>query len=375
MALAEKLNEVARGTLATARRWMLTINNPTFEESETLYALGHHKDVDCLVYGAEHCDEGTPHFQIYLHFKEPCRWARIKGLFPRADIEIAKKPKIACCRYCAKEGFYYAFGNVPDLTTGHRQGSQAQKRAAENLEREDVIKKIRKGEMRYKDLSEANLLDTKLLRAAKEAVSMCQPPKRYNVHVCVFISPTGWGKSFSVWEHFGIVAQAEFAGNNDWYLNAEEEVMLYDEFCGQVRVQKFLKYLDGYPMWLAVKGGHRPCYWKVIFICSNTPPEMWYTQEDKATGIRTSTIPEPVRQALYRRIGYPNSTTHGETHVYDPTFTDMPHARDEMNQICQRIHDQYFAVQEAAAEEPEPSSVEAIVHDSLADETHDTQVL
>lgn len=328
-----------------SRRWMLTINNPTFLESQKLYDLGHSDLIDCLVYGAEHVDEGTPHFQIYLHFKGNQRFNRIKAIFPRADIEVARKPKLACCRYCAKEGFYYAFGNVPDLSTGCRKNSQAAANKAADLAREEVVKRVMRGELRMVDLSAEQLLDQKLVKACERAASMIQGPMRPDVYVCCFVSPTGWGKSYSIWETFLRVASVEFGASQEWFLDAEQEVMLFDEFCGQVRCQKMLRYLDRYPISLPIKGGHRPCYWKLVFICSNTPPDEWYMKDDPKTGIRTSSIPDHVRQALYRRIGYgnfPDEIKIGETHVYDPAFTNLEAARREMKGICVRLHERLY---------------------------------
>lgn len=165
-------------------------------------------------------------------------------------------------------------------------------------------------------------------------------PQRDDLHICCFVSPTGYGKSYSVWHTFKEVTTVEFGANQEWYISPEKQVALFDEFCGQIRCQKMLKYLDKYPIALPIKGGHRPCYWRAIFICSNTTPDEWYTKINEKTGIRESTIPEDVRKALYRRIGYdasPNS--HGETHLYDPTFYNLETARQEMNQICKRIFD------------------------------------
>lgn len=334
-------NPVQNSTLR-GKRWMLTINNPSFEESEKLYNLGHSDKIDCLVYGAEHVDEGTPHFQIYIHFYQPWRFNRLKNEFPRADIELAKKPKLACCRYCAKEGFYYAFGNVPDLTTGHKNNSQYAKRKAEDAAREDVVKMIMRGELRMVDLTAEQLLDNKLVRACEKAASMIQGPERDDLYVCCFVSPTGWGKSYSIWKTFKRVASVEFGSSQEWFLDAEQEVMLFDEFCGQVRAQKMLKYLDTYPISLPIKGGHRPCYWKLIFICSNTPPDEWYMKDDPKTGIRVSSIPDEVRKALYRRIGYPNASERGETHVYNETFTNLEAAREEMKQVCVKLHEKLY---------------------------------
>lgn len=332
------------------RRWMLVINNPTFQESEQIWNLAHGSHISGLMWSAEHAHDDkdneprndTEHYHIYMSFKNPVRMTFIKNLFPRAHIEPAHKPALACCRYVAKEGFYMSFGSIPDVSTGCKNGSKRQKQKAEDLAREEVVKKIRNGQMRFQDLSDEQLLDTKLVRAAKDASSMTQGPMRPEVYICCFVSPTGWGKSYSVWETFQRVASVEFGASQEWFLDAEQEVMLFDEFCGQVRAQKMLKYLDCYPISLPIKGGHRPCYWKLIFICSNTPPDEWYMKDDPKTGMRISSIPEEVRKALYRRIGYPVANARGETHVYNEAFTSLLEAQKEMKQICVKLHERLY---------------------------------
>lgn len=329
---------------------MLVINNPSFKESEDIWNLAHDEHVAGLMWSAENAHDAlnnenenkTEHYHIYVSFKNPIRWTWLKNIFPRADIEIAHKPALACCRYVAKQGFYMSFGSIPDVATGNKQGTRRQREAENDLAREEVIRKIRRGEMRFMDLTDEQILDTKLVRAAKDASSLTQGPLRPDVYICCFVSPTGWGKSYSIWETFQHVASVEFGGSQEWFLDAERDVMLFDEFCGQVRCQKMLKYLDMYPISLPIKGGHRPCYWKLIFICSNTPPDEWYTKEDPKTGLKVSSIPNHVRQALYRRIGYPVPTSRGETHVYDETFSSLLQAQKEMKQICVKLHERIY---------------------------------
>ena len=335
---------------ANVRRWMLVINNPTFKESEFIYNFAKDPNVAGMMWSAEHAHEEkeneeknlTQHYHIYLSLKTPRRFHWIKERFPRAKIQPAHTCALQCCRYVAKEGFYMTFGNVPNIKTGGKQGSQRSRERAENMAREEVVRKIRRGELRFQQLSDEQLLDTKLVRAAKDAATMTQGPMRPDVYICCFVSPTGWGKSYSVWETFQRVASVEFGGTQEWFLDAEQDVMLFDEFCGQVRAQKMLKYLDMYPISLPIKGGHRPCYWKLIFICSNTPPDEWYMKDDPKTGLRISSIPEEVRKALYRRIGYPSATARGETHVYSDTFTTLLDAQKEMKEICVRLHQRIY---------------------------------
>ena len=332
---------------------MLVINNPTFKESEDIYALAHDDHVNGLMWSAEHAHDAkenenanmTEHYHIYVSLKNPQRASWLKARFPRAHIEAAHKPALACCRYVAKDGFYMAFGNVPSITKGETRSARQK---AEDLAREEVVRKIRNGQMRFQDLTDAQLLDSKLVRAAEKAASMTQGPMRHGVKVCVFVSPSGWGKSYNVWETFQRVAGVEFANNQQWFLDAEQEVMLFDEFAGlqtQCRAQRMLKYLDENPISLPIKGGHRPCYWKLVFILSNTPPNEWYMTTDKNSGMPVSSIPEHTRDALYRRIGYgkwegvdPNR----QTHVYMEPFSDIPTARAEIRKICTQLHGELY---------------------------------
>lgn len=329
------------------RRWMIVINNPTSKESWAIADLAHDDHVAGLMWSVEHAHDArdneqannTEHYHVFINFNNPVRFNWLKNKFPRAHIELARKPALACCRYVAKDGFYQSWGNCPDPAS---QGSKRSQQKAQDLAREAVVRKIRNGELKFNDLSDEQLLDTKLVRAAKDAASMTQGPMRPDVHVCVFVSPTGWGKSYSVWETFQHVASVEFGSSQEWFLDAEQDVMLFDEFCGQVRAQKMLKYLDCYPISLPIKGGHRPCYWKLIFILSNTPPDEWYMRDDPKLGVRVSSIPSDVRDALYRRIGYPNASDRGETHVYNGAFTDLKSAQTEMKQICVRLHQKLY---------------------------------
>lgn len=342
METAEKVEQLK------LRRWMLVINNPTFKESETIWDLAKSNDIKGLIWSAEHAhgeqtseaENKTEHYHIYINFKIPWRFKRIQTLFPRAHIEPARKETLACARYVAKEGFYMIFGNIPDPKTDKNSRTQTQK--AKDLERTQIVENIRKGKLRFQDLTSEQLLDTKLVKAVKEAIAIAPGPKRPEIYTCVFVSPTGWGKSYSVWDTFKNVAQVEFGGTQEWFIDAEQEIMLFDEFCGQVRVQKMLRYLDMYPISLPIKGGHRPCYWKLIFICSNTPPQEWYMKENQKTGEKESSIPEEVRQALYRRIGYPEANERGETHIYLPPFSNKQDAQKEMHEICEKLHKKMY---------------------------------
>lgn len=78
--------------------------------------------------------------------------------------------------------------------------------------------------------------------------------------------------------------------------------------------------------------------------------------------MRESTIPDDVRKALYRRLGYDaqGPSTIGETHVYDPVLYDMQTARNEMKQIVEKIKKQMEQAEEQQEEQaPEPAAADA----------------
>lgn len=83
------------------RHWIVTLNNPeeTLEEFST--RLGHH--TSCSVAQLERGEEGTPHFQAYLRFKEAKTMLKVKKVVgQRAHVEKCVKP-LESWEYCQKE--------------------------------------------------------------------------------------------------------------------------------------------------------------------------------------------------------------------------------------------------------------------------------
>ena len=70
-----------------------------------------------------------------------------------------------------------------------------------------------------------------------------------------------------------------------------EEILLIDEFYGQLRPSRLLALLDGYQLRLPIKGGFTYARWTKVYISSNVPPDDWYKD-----------VPDKVKQALMRRI-------------------------------------------------------------------------
>lgn len=73
-----------------------------------------------------------------------------------------------------------------------------------------------------------------------------------------------------------------------------EEILLIDDFYGQIKVARMLHLLRGYQCRLPIKGGFTYAQWQKVYITSNTHPMMWYNAWEK--------IPNQVKDAFFARI-------------------------------------------------------------------------
>ena len=58
-----------------------------------------------------------------------------------------------------------------------------------------------------------------------------------------------------------------------------QKTVMFEEFKGQVQLQKMLQILDPYPLRLEIKGGLVPARFERVFITSNYTPDKWYKNE------------------------------------------------------------------------------------------------
>lgn len=80
-----------------SRGWCITINNYSQAEVKALSTL------KCeYLFQEETGENGTPHLQGMLYYKNAVPFKTVKELFPRAHIEKMKN-KIASIKYCSKE--------------------------------------------------------------------------------------------------------------------------------------------------------------------------------------------------------------------------------------------------------------------------------
>ncbi len=100
-----------------SKHWCYTINNPRDDERAP--------NADMFTYhvcGMETGDDGTPHYQGYIAFKNRQRLTAVKKLFPRAHLEIMRGTSLEASDYCKKDGEFLEEGTLP--VTGSQRTKQ-----------------------------------------------------------------------------------------------------------------------------------------------------------------------------------------------------------------------------------------------------------
>jgi len=92
--------------MSSAKRWVYTINNYKEEyplEEESSYH----------VYGREVGENGTPHLQGFIIFKNRKRLTQLQKLLPGGHYEVARGKNQQASDYCKKSGDFVEIGTLP----------------------------------------------------------------------------------------------------------------------------------------------------------------------------------------------------------------------------------------------------------------------
>lgn len=280
-----------------ARAWCFTTNNPT---RTNLFPDGLPEGIKYAVWQLEKGEQGTPHLQGFVQLTRAQRMSWLKNVcskdaegcifhvFDRAHLAVAKGTADQNKKYCTKPE-----GRVEgpwELGAATKQGDRTDLReAAEAL--------LATGDIRSVDAA----IFLKYASGCLKLAALAQPPYRPDLKVFTITGTTGVGKSYAVHHLFEdknlyVVNMGNSGLWWDGYVG--QKVVLLEEYKGQIQLQKLLQILDPYPLRVEVKGGCIPARFEVIFITSNSTPDLWYRNEG---GLRDAEM-----QALARRLDYGN---------------------------------------------------------------------
>lgn len=242
-------------------------------------------NMDFMVYQVETCeDTGRIHLQGYFILKKQARMNKAKSFIDTtAHMETSRGTPSQNIAYCTKDDTRIAgpwqWGQCETHKKGHRTDLDT---VSEKIKQGNSLKQIAQDEtstmIRYSRGIQVvhHLLD--------------ESPKWRTVTTRVFYGPTGTGKTRTAYEScpdpYFVVMPGTW-----WDGYTGQDTIIFDDFYGQIRMADMLRYLDGYPIQLPVKGAFVWAKWTNVFITSNTHPDDWYPN-----------VPQVTREAFMRRV-------------------------------------------------------------------------
>lgn len=252
-----------------ARSYCWTVNNPS--EDEVLVPQSWDvKDYVYLVYQLESGDQGTPHLQGYITFKNPKDFETMCSWFPRRPhLERAKGTAKQNRKYCTKdEGRLdgpWEFGVMPEQ--GKRNDILAMKADLDNGATLREVSEDYTGLFLryYKGIQLYQALHYEHTNEAKTVI-------------CLW-GPTGVGKTKYCWDTYpGAYWKARDPCRDIQYWDGYdgEDTIIIDEFYGWLPWDFLLRLTDRYPLRLGVRGSSVQCAARTIVFTSNKHPKEWY---------------------------------------------------------------------------------------------------
>ena len=251
-----------------ARAFCFTFNNP--DGVPTLATFGRHARY--LVYGHEVGENGTPHLQGFVYFRQQVAFSSVLGMLPEAHFEIARGSPDQNIAYCTKDGIWEEEGERP-----------SQGKRSDLLE---VAQAVRNG-VAVKEIAEsyasAYIRYSRGILALKRVLSA---PRDWQMSIILIVGPTRTGKSLSASRLGGIHLENGVEVPNgvywkppgEWWDDYDgEHTVIWDEFSGaSCAFRTLLRILDSYPLLVPIKGGFAQFRSRRVVLTSNIDPSEWY---------------------------------------------------------------------------------------------------
>lgn len=306
-----------RHHLPKAKHWCFTINNPILDPerdnnmfwdntpgSDSAEWFG--TECDYLVAQEEVGENGTRHLQGYLVLKKKhdMFWLKSHASW-KAHWEVARGTPQQNRDYCTKEetrvpgGFRVELGELPRWGRKRSIDSKEEKDEAKRAAIE-TLATVQEKFVPLFEMDPAILLQPGFIPAYKMLTADVLGPYRPHLRIVTIIGRPGTGKSFGINKHFPNHGRCIAGNNGIWFQQPLSSVMVFEEFCGQIQLQRMLQFLDPYPLALEVKGAMYPAMYDTVIITSNTRPNGWYkTDETDIDGKRSAAL-----NALYDRLNF-----------------------------------------------------------------------
>lgn len=272
-----------------SRKWQITLNNPIN------YGLRHDKIIEnlnllsSLTYACM-CDEigegGTPHTHLYIFSEVPIRFSRLKKLFPSAHIEPARGSHKENKEYISKTGKWADTEKSETSVPGTFEeiGMLPPERMTAQDKNAKLYDMIEKGMTNAEIITEdkSYIGKIKIMDEIRQTILREKYAKtQRNVEVTYVHGDTGTGKTrdiFDAHQDAGICRITTYK-NHTVYFDAYqgEDILVFEEFQGQIPITDMLNYLDIYPLMLPARYQDKVACYTRVYITSNEPLSSLYT--------------------------------------------------------------------------------------------------
>lgn len=265
--------------LERSRSVCFTLNNYTDDELSGVREYLGSDQVKYAGFGREVGEEGTPHLQGFICFKNPKMYSAIKRIpgFERMHFENMKGTVDQNITYCSKGGLFEEYGVKP------QQGKRS--------DLDEVIALVSDGK-RLRDVSEECPIQfVKFHKGIERLISLRAPSRNFKTQVYWFWGGTGSGKSKKAFE---MAAETSFYVKdplNKWWCGYEQQdVVIIDDYRRDFSTfAQLLRLFDRYPMTVEMKGSTTNfCSKKIIITTPKSPIATWEgrTEEDHGQLLR-----------------------------------------------------------------------------------------
>lgn len=272
--------------MSRAKNWCFTYQLDDWADSAddpiNIWDEGTMKYLVFQVEKGTHC-----HIQGFVSFQKQLRLSAAKASLNLGDsphLEPAKGSPSQNRTYCTKEETRLAgpweYGDIP-VSQGHRS------------DLDKACDMIKSGASLVSVATESPALWVKYNRGLQSLSHTVNPsPKWRTIITTVLWGSTGVGKTRTAYESCADPYFVVMPGT--WWDGYDrQDTIIFDDFYGQIRLADMLRWLDGYPVQLPVKGGFTWSNWTKVYITSNAHPDDWYKGSD---------IPAEAKAALQRRL-------------------------------------------------------------------------
>lgn len=362
-----------------SRAFCFTLNNPTRYDFPKDWFQA--KDVVYVVWQVEKGESGTEHLQGYLVTKEnpkskagfTVKWCK-DNLSGKAHFEVRAGTHAQARDYCKKDDTRRqvtirnalgqpAHGASFDGSFGPWELGQWKDQETTRAEVGERAKKVSLLDVKASidaGATDAMLWDKHFSAMTRHSASFKayqltkQVGERRQPYIILYWGEPGCGKSMKAKEvadkNGGAFWYSSYASNWwDGYNPSQHNVVVLDDFKGNIPHKMLLRMLDRYPLQVEVKGSTVAFNPAIIILTSNDPPNQWYFQDqinyDHSALLRRFDEPFGKIVEMKKDPNYTQAANYNGMPSINDIFADIESGalfnglEDEVNQAAKAIID------------------------------------